>query len=132
MNERRVFVMAHAEARRRAIAAISEAPDGWRVEIAPPRRSGDQNAALHARIGEIADRMEWCGKRWDIETWKRLLVGAWTRAINEPVLMLPALDGHGVEIVFRRTSKLTKAECGELLTFVDAWAAENMPDEVRK
>jgi hypothetical protein len=38
--------------------------------------------------------------------------------------MLPALDGHGVDIVFRRTSQLTKAECAELSEFVMAWAAE--------
>ena len=59
--------------------------------------------------------------------WKRLLVGAWTRANKEPVMLLPALDGHGVEMVFRRTSTLSRAECGELLEFVNAWAAENMP-----
>ena len=38
--------------------------------------------------------------------------------------MLPALDGRGVEIVFRRTSKLTKRECSDLLEFVNAWVAE--------
>ena len=130
MSDKRIFVMAHDEARRRAVAAVAEAPAGWRVEVAPPRRNLDQNAALHARIGEIAERMEWCGKKWDLETWKRLLVGAWTRAINEPIMMLPALDGHGVEIVFRRTSALTKSECSELLEFVNAWAAEHVPEEV--
>lgn len=104
--------------------AVADAPAGFTVTVAPPKRSGDQNAALHARLSEIADRMEWCGRKWDTEVWKRLLVGCWTRAINEPVMMLPALDGHGVEVVFRRTSTLSKRECGDLLTFIDAWCAE--------
>jgi len=38
--------------------------------------------------------------------------------------VLPAIDGHGIDVVFRRTSKLTKAECAELVDFVQAWAVE--------
>lgn len=123
-EDKRLFNLVHQEARRRAVQAVAEAPEGWRVTIEPPKRSGDQNAALHALIGEIADRCEWAGRKWDIETWKRLLVGAWTRAEGEPVVMLPALDGNGVDIVFRRTSKLTRRECAELHTFIQSWAAE--------
>lgn len=130
MTDKRTFFMQHSEARRRAMAAVAEAPEGWRVTVEPPRRSLDQNAALHALIGEIADRCEWAGKKWDIETWKRLLVGAWDRATGEPVMMLPALDGRGVEVVFRRTSSLSKRECGELMDFIGAWAAESMPQAV--
>ena len=124
MSDKRIFILAHQQARIRAVAAVAEAQDGWRVTVEPPRRSLDQNAALHARIGEIADRCEWAGQKHDIDTWKRLLVGAWDRATGEPVTMLPALDGRGVEIVFRRTSKLTKRECSDLLEFVNAWVAE--------
>lgn len=124
MNERRVFGLVHAEARRRALAAVAAAPDGWTVTVAPPKRNSDINAALHAALGEIADRVEWAGKKWDIETWKRLLVAAWTRATGERTLILPALDGHGVDIVFRRTSQMTQAEMRDLMAFIDAWCAE--------
>ena len=130
MSDKRTIILADAEARRRAMSAVAEAPEGYRVTVEPQRRNSEQNAALHARIGEIASRTEWCGKKWDTETWKRLLVGAWSRAINEPVMMLPALDGHGVEIVFRRTAALTKRECSELLEWINAWAAEHVPEEV--
>ena len=127
MSDRRLFVLAHTEARKRAAQAVAEAPDGYVVRIEPPRRNLDQNAALHAKITEISQRMEWCGKRLDVDTWKRLLVGAWSRAENEPVTMLPALDGNGVEIIFRRTSTLTKRECSDLLEWINAWAAELTP-----
>lgn len=127
-TEKRLFHLVHSEARRRAVAAVADAPAGWRVSIEPPKRTGDQNAALHARIGEISAHCEWAGRTWDSETWKRLLVGAWSRANKDPVVMLPALDRQGVEIVFRRTSTLSRAECADLMTFIDAWAAENMQE----
>ena len=128
MSDRRLFVLAHTAARKRAAQAVAEAPEGYVVRIEPPRRHLDQNAALHAKITEISQRMEWCGKRLDVDTWKRLLVGAWSRAENEPVTMLPALDGNGVEIIFRRTSTLTKRECSDLLEWINAWAAEHVPE----
>ena len=76
-------------------------------------------------LGHISKTQEWAGKRRDIETWKRLLVAAWCRAIGEQIELLPALDGHGVDIVFRRTSQLSRKECADLIEFVFAWGAQN-------
>lgn len=123
MNKR-VFVLAHDEARRRAVDCVRSAQDGFVVEVREPVRSGEQNAALHALLTDIASRCEWVGKKWPLEVWKRLLTAAWCRATGQAVTMLPALDGQGVDIVFRRTSSLSKRECSELLEFVNAWAAE--------
>lgn len=93
------------------------------LTVAEATRSTDQNALLHATITDIAKRREWCGKLWPMEVWKRLLVAAWCRANGESVEVVPALDGHGVDIVYRRTSKLTKAECASLIEFIHAWDA---------
>jgi len=95
------------------------------LEVKQERRSLAENAMLHALLTQISNRVEWAGKKRDVETWKRLLTAAWTRARGDHIEMLPALDGHGVDIVFRRTSQLTKAECAELIEFVLAWAAEH-------
>ena len=46
------------------------------------------------------------------------------QARGESIEILPALDGHGVDVVFRQTSKLTRAECIELSDFVMAWGSE--------
>lgn len=86
-------------------------------------RSHEQNALLHAILTEIAATREWAGQKRDAEVWKRLLTAAWLRARGEGVEVLPALDGYGVDIVFRRTSKLTTAECTELIEFIEAWRA---------
>ena len=88
-------------------------------------RSDKENRLLHALLGHISKTQDWAGKKRDIETWKRLLVAAWCRAKNEHVEILPAIDGHGVDIVFRKTSRLTIAECADLIEFIFAWAAMN-------
>lgn len=128
MSDKQIFIMAHQQARQRAARAVAEAPEGWRVTVEPPKRSADQNAALHALIGEVAERCEWAGRKWDAETWKRLLTAAWCRTTGEAVMIVPALDGHGVDMVPTRTSKLSRRECSDLLEFVNAWAAMNMPE----
>lgn len=95
------------------------------LEIKPETRSDKQNRLLHAMLGDIASQVEWAGAKRDAEVWKRLLVAAWCRARREQVELLPALDGHGVDIVFRRTSQLTRGECAELCDFIMAWCAEH-------
>jgi hypothetical protein len=95
------------------------------LSVADEKRNTAQNAKLHACIGEIAKQKEWAGQKWDQETWKRLLTAAWMRANDERVTVIPSLDGQGVDVVFRRTSSLTKAECSDLLEYVMAWAAQN-------
>lgn len=94
------------------------------LEVRPEKRSDAENRLLHALLGQIASTQEWAGKKRDIEVWKRLLVASWLRARGESVEILPALDGHGVDVVFRRTSDLSKGECAELIDYVQAWAAD--------
>lgn len=95
------------------------------LELRQETRSDAQNRLLHAWLGEIARTVEWAGKKRDTETWKRLLTAAWLRARGESVEVLPAVDGHGIDVVFRRTSSLTRSECAELCDFVIAWAVEH-------
>jgi len=123
---RRPFRLISKEVRARAIQAIQEAPDGWHCVVSEPTRSGDQNALLHALLTEISGTHEWAGAKRSVETWKRLLVAAWLRVRGESVEVLPALDGHGIDVVFRRTSELTRAECSELVEFIHSWVAMNL------
>lgn len=110
--------------RQRAIRAVQEAPEGYIVSVGEPTRSSAENNLLHALIDDISRKLEWAGKKREPETWKRLLVAAWCRVHGESVEILPALDGHGVDIVPARTSKLTRKECADLIEFVMAWAID--------
>ena len=91
------------------------------VTVKPETRSDAENRLLHVLLSHISKTQEWAGKKHDVETWKRLMVAAWYRAIGEQVELLPAIDGHGIDIVFRRTSQLTRGECAELIEFIFAW-----------
>src|SRR5574343_1826024 len=123
MSDSRMFVLSHPESRRRAAKACAEAPDGYVVRITEPKRSLAQNALLHATMTEIARDREWCGRKWPVDVWKRLLTAAWCRANGESVAVVPALDGHGVDVVFRRTSRLSRQECASLIEYINAWEA---------
>ena len=132
MAERITMSLYNAQQAHQAIQTAWHHAKGWlmasdtrlTLEIRPEKRSDAQNRLLHACLSEISKQVEWAGAKRDVDTWKRLLTAAWLRARGEHIEMLPALDGHGVDIVFRRTSQLTKAECAELSEFVMAWAAE--------
>ena len=131
MAERLTMSLYNAQQAHQAIQTAWQHAKGWlmaghrlTLEVRPEKRSDAQNRLLHACLSEISKQVEWAGAKRDVDTWKRLLTAAWLRARGEPIEMLPALDGHGVDIVFRRTSQLTKAECAELSEFVMAWAAE--------
>ena len=108
----------------RAAKALLTAGHRLVLELKPETRSLKQNALLHAMLGDIARQVEWAGAKRDAETWKRLLTAAWLRARGESIEVLPALDGHGIDGVFRRTSDLSRAECCELCDFISAWAIE--------
>jgi hypothetical protein len=94
------------------------------VEVKEEKRSLQANAMLHALLTDISRQVEWAGAKRSKDVWKRLLAAAWCRARGEHIEMLPAIDGHGVDLVFRRTSQLTKAECNELIEYVQAWAVD--------
>lgn len=135
MSERLTLQLVNPQQARAAIQTIWQRAKGWliaggegtrlEVELRPARRTLDQNARLHATLAEVARQVEWAGKRRDVTTWKRLMTAAWLRARGEQLEVLPALDGHGVDIVFERTSRLTRAECAELMEYVYAWGAQH-------
>ena len=133
MADRLVLRLHNAQQAHSAIQQAWAHAKGWLLgggqrlvlEIKPETRSDKQNRLLHAMLSDIAAQVEWAGAKRDAEVWKRLLVAAWCRARREHVELLPALDGHGVDIVFRRTSQLTRGECAELCDFIMAWCAEH-------
>jgi hypothetical protein len=87
-------------------------------------RTDLQNNLLHSRISDVSKHCIWAGEKLDIEDWKRLLTAAWCRANAEGVRILPAIDGQGFDVLYRRTSKLSRRECVDLSDFIMAWGSE--------
>lgn len=94
------------------------------LEVRPETRSDAQNRLLHARLHDVSAQCEWAGAKQDVDTWRRLFTSAWLRTQGQQVSMLPALDGHGVDIVYASTTKLSRAQCAELSEYVMAWGSD--------
>jgi hypothetical protein len=72
----RLFILSHAEARRRAAQHCMEAPDGHLAKFSEPRKSRDQEAKYHAMFGDIARQVQVGGIKLSEESMKRALVSA--------------------------------------------------------
>lgn len=129
---KQTFVMAHAEARRRAVAAVENAPEGFVVTVSEPQKRREQEEKYHAMIGDIARQWDFMGRRIDTDDAKRLLVDAFAKAMRDAGTPLhhdgrvvPSLDGQRVVQLGIQTSKFYKAEASEFIEFLSAWGAEN-------
>ena len=131
-DNRLVLRLYNAQQGHQAIKHAWEFAKGWLVaggarlvlEVKPEKRSSPQNARLHAMLTELSLRVDWCGKKLPMEVWKRLCMAAWMREERQSPQLVPALDGNGVDIIYERTSRLTKDECGRLMEWIEAFAAE--------
>lgn len=120
MSERKLFILAHQEARRRALDAVQQAPDGYAVEVKPRNRSLDQNAKLWAALNDISRQVEWYGKKLDAEDWKHVFT-----ASLKSLAVVPNLDGTGFVALGLSTSKMTVREMSDLIELMTAFGNEH-------
>ena len=122
MNRRR-FVLSHAEARRRAMACVADAPDGYVVTVQEPTRSTDQNSAQWPILEAFAEQLQWpvngAMVNLSAEEWKDVLTSAFQ---GETVRLAMGLNG-GVVMLGLRTSRMGKQRFSEWLEFLHATAA---------
>ena len=99
---------------------------GHRLQLTlkPAKRSNDANARLHAMLTDVSRQVVWAGQKWDTEAWKRLTVASWMRTRNQSAQIVPALDGHGFDVIYQRTSELSGSEVSDLMSFIEAWGVE--------
>jgi len=126
------FRLAHDLARKSCAQYVMSAPEGWDVTFSEPRRSNDQNAKMHAMIGDIADQSEFMGKKMDADDWKRLLIDAFAKVMRDAGTPLhhdgrvvPSLDGQRVVQLGIQSSGFYKAEASQFIEFLFAYGAEN-------
>ena len=105
----------------RAIAAhvILAAPDGSVVTIKPPKRSLPQNAKFHAMLSDVS-RAKPGGRMHTPDTWKALILHACGHAVQFET----GLNGQPFPIGFR-SSRLSKSEMADAITFLLKWGDDN-------
>ena len=118
------YVMAHAEARRRAMAAVADAPEGYVIRIDEPTRNLEQNALLWVLLSEFARQLVWpvngAMVKLEPEEWKDILTAAYRQ---ESQRIAQGLNG-GMVMLGMRTSKMGKRQFGEFVEFVQSVAAD--------
>ena len=129
MSDKRLFVLAHDEARRRAVQAISDAPAGYVVKVTPPTRTLEANAAMWAALHDVAAQVVWHGRQLDAESWKHIFSASLKKQD-----VVPNLEGDGFVVLGQSTSKFTKAQMGDMIELIRAFGAEHgvvWSDDVR-
>ena len=121
---KKVYIMAHAQARTLAQQAVKDAPEGYAVTISEPTRNLEQNSAQWPLLQAFADQLQWPinGRlEWlTPDEWKDVLTCAFKR---ESVRVAMGLDG-GMVMLGSRTSKFSKAQFSDWLEFLHATAAD--------
>lgn len=113
------FILAHDEARRRAMQAIASAPAGHVVVVKKPTRSLEQNAKFHAVCQNLAGR-EWAGKPRSAMEWKVLLVSGHAVATDGSADIVDGLEGEVVNLR-ESTAAMTKARGASLIDYAESW-----------
>lgn len=117
---KRVFVLAHDEARRRAAECVNEAPNGYCVTVREPTRNLEQNAALWAMLTDVSEQVIWHGKNLDAECWKHIFSSSLKKQE-----VVPNLDGTGFVVMGISTSRMSKSEMSDMLELISAFGSEN-------
>lgn len=119
---KRVFRLVHAEARRRALECVSQAPEGWAVSVQEPTRNLDQNAAMWPILQAFSDQLQWpvngAMVTMSPDEWKDVLSAAFRK---ETVRVAMGLEG-GMVMLGGRTSKFSVREMSDFLEFLNATA----------
>lgn len=114
-----LYIIAHAEARRRAMEAVRTAPDGFVVRVSEPQRSGAANNLMWSRLTDISQQVKWHGKTLSPEDYKHLF----TAGLRQ-LVVVPNLDGTGFVALGMSTSSMNKREFADLLALIEAFGAE--------
>ncbi len=112
-------ILAGPSQRTFAKAMIDQAPVGASVIIKAPGRSLDQNALMWALLSDVS-RAKPQGRMHTTEVWKALFMNACGHTVQFEM----GLDGKPFPHGFK-TSRLTKAEMAELITFIIQFGDEN-------
>jgi hypothetical protein len=118
---RRIFTLANDRIRDRAIEAIRDAGVGSRVEIKGPKRSHDQNAKMHAMLGDIAEQLSHYGQKLDVEDWKDVFMDELRRDHRLEARSARSLYGAGYVPLGMSTSDLDVPEFSDLIALIYAF-----------
>lgn len=122
---KQLFILRNEAIRRRAMEAVWNAGDNYRVVISEENRTLEQNAKFHAITSDIArSGHHWLGKKRTAAEWKVLLVSGHAVATKEGSEIVPGLEGEFVSLR-ESTALMSKKRGASLIEYTLAFAAMN-------
>ncbi len=112
-------ILSSKSSRASAVDLIHLAPAGAVVTVKPPKRTIDQNAKFHAMLSDVS-RAKPGGRMHTPDTWKSLFLHACGHAVQFET----GLDGRPFPVGLR-SSRLSKEQMAEVITFMLQWGDEN-------
>ena len=122
MTQALITVRSSAD-RERAARLASQVPPGTRIAFKAAKRSLPQNDKLWAMLTDISRQVDWYGQKLTPDDWK-IIFTASLRKAN----VLPGIDSGTLVPLGMSTSSMSKAEFGDLLDLIHAFAAERGVD----
>lgn len=115
-----VVILRGLEQRALACGIIKAAPVDAVVTVKPASRSVDQNAKLWAMLSDIA-RAKPEGRVMTPEMWKAAMMNA----LGHEILWQPGIDNGPPFPAGFRSSRLSKAQMGDLLEFITEYGTRH-------
>lgn len=115
---RHVFHIRSEDDRPKLAAWCARAPVGWDVEFRQATRSTEQNRAMWAALDDLAEQVDWYGRRLTSDQWKDVL----TASLKQQIVV-PGIDG-GFVAVGTSTRKMTVSEMSDLIELIRAFGAQ--------
>jgi hypothetical protein len=118
---------------------IDGAELGFVFRLAEPVKKREQEEKYHAMIGDIAAQCTFMGRKFDRESWKRLLIDAYVRVARENAVaegkpdpfkgqggVIPNLDGTGFVQLGIQSRGLTVKQASEFIEYLLDYGQNNL------
>ena len=89
------------------------------LDVRPETRSDAQNRRMWAMLADVSRDVDWYGRKLSAEDWKHVF-----SASLRKLSVVPNLDGTGFVALGLSTSRMTKAEMGDLMELMSAFGSE--------
>lgn len=119
MTTRASVTINSREDREKVARWAEKVPEGTIVEFRKKTRSAEQNAKLHAMLGEVSEQVDWYGNKLEPEDWKTMFTASLRKAN-----VIPGIDAGTVVPLGLSTSAMTVEEMSNLIELIYAFGAE--------
>ncbi|AXV15078.1 hypothetical protein CYG48_04815 [Neorhizobium sp. SOG26] len=119
MTTRATVIINHPSDREQVARWAQKVEAGTIVEFRKKTRSNEQNAKLHAMLGEVADQVVWYGVKLKVEDWKNMFTASLRKA-----QVVPGIDPGTVVPLGIHTSTMTVDEMSNMIEAIYAFGAD--------